>query len=292
MRTQYVGLGMLCLGLGLGALSILAAHPLFAAGMWPEAEPLGSLFFLSAGICFAGLGVLAALPGTLSATRHPFVLVSAGLGLWSLLTAPLAEFPALSIFGPPQTAQGALSYLAFAAFVAAALIVRAQDHLFGGRLYIGLLATSAAAAAAASLFNLRLAIGIGPAETLFAFNEHLAHYAIGLIVIGAVLLGQGQRRVALAILACGLLALLVSRNRTAMLAVALAAPLALAVRTLPPLRRIETWLEQRTHITSAAIVAIVVLLAVVPYLLVRLVPTPDFLVSLWSRQNLFKVLEP
>lgn len=288
MRAPNVGVALLCLGLGLGAVSIFATHPLFAAGIWSDAEPLGSLFFLAAGVCCAGLGILAATDaGTLNVVRHPFVVLSSALGLWSLLTSPLVEFPFLSILGPPQTAQGAIWYLAFAAFVAAALIVRTHDRLF-----IGLVATSAFAALVASLFNLRFAIGIGPATTMLAFNEHLAYSALGLIVVGAALLSRERRSFALAIVACGLVTLLVSRNRTAMAAVAIVGPLALAVRAIPQLRRLESWCEQRTHATHAAVLAGVGLLALVPYLLVRFVPTPDFLVTLWSRQNLFKVLEP
>lgn len=272
----------------MGAVSIFATHPLFAAGIWSDAEPLGSLFFLAAAVCCGGLGVLAAtVPATLHVVRHPFVLLSAALGAWSLLASPFIEFPFLSILGPPQTAQGALWYLAFAAFVASALIMRAHD-----RLLIGLVAITAVAALAASLINLRLAVGFGPTATLLGFNEHLAYYALGLIVMGAALLEQKRRGIAFALLACGILVLLVSRNRSAMAAIAIVGPLALALRAIPPMRRLETGLQHRNFAIHAAIVAGIGLLALVPYLLVRFVPTPDFLVTLWSRQNLFKVLEP
>ena len=289
MRMATAGLAMLWFGLFLGAVSIFATHPLFAAGVWSDAEPLGSLFFMAAGICCAGLGVLIlAVPDTIDVVRHPFVLVSAALGILGLLAAPFVEFPLLSILGPPQTAQGALWYLAFAAFVASALVVRSHDRLF-----MGLVATAAFTAVAASLFNLRPLLGVGPTATLLGFNEHLAYHALGLIAVGVILLEARERRAfAVTIIFCGLVALVASRNRTAMIAIAVVGLTALALRTISPLKRFETSLQHRTHATYAIILAIVTLLGLAPYFLVRFVPAPDFLASLWSRQVLFRILEP
>jgi len=54
---------------------------------------------------------------------HPFVLLPAALATWSAMTAPLADYPLLSLMGSPQLGEGALWYVNLAVLVACALLV-------------------------------------------------------------------------------------------------------------------------------------------------------------------------
>ena len=116
-------LALLWGGLCLGTLSVLAAHPAFAIGVWSDAEPVSVVFYVAGALCLAGLGLLCLeTPATIRCLLHPVVLMCLALGAWSCLVSLTAEFPLLSILGAPENSQGGLWYLMLATFTAAAVM--------------------------------------------------------------------------------------------------------------------------------------------------------------------------
>ncbi len=104
---------------------VFAAHSMFSFGVWRRAEPVIVAFHASSALCSIALLLVwwrdrSALNGVIT---HPFVLLPAALALWSAFTAPLADFPLLSLLGSPQTGEGALWYGNLALLIACALIV-------------------------------------------------------------------------------------------------------------------------------------------------------------------------
>lgn len=290
-ELRTLSAGLLWAGLCVGSISIFAAHPRFASGVWPDAEPMGLVFYAAAALCFAGLALLC-LQGeaVLRCLNHPAVLAPAALGLWSLAGAPFAAFPMLSVFGPAQNSLGALWYLAFAAFIAAAIVLRRDRELFGS-----LVAIAAAAALGAAGFNLwrvdwpdavRGWLGWLPRTTLFAFNEYQAYYALALIALALVMLRERRRVAARWLAAIGIVSLLVSRNRVAMAAIGMAfVPVAFPGRWL-------AWGARLRRLQDGVAVAAIVVIGAGSYLALRLLDLRDVAPTLWSRRLLFEAIEP
>jgi len=288
---RTVAVGLLWLGLCAGTLSVFAAHPLFALGVWPDAEPMGLVFYAAAACCFAGLALLcmdgaAALRGL----GHPAVLASAALGAWSLATAPLATFPMLSVFGPAQNSLGALWYFAFAAFIAAAIVVRRNRALFGS--LVAIAAGTALAAAGLNLWRVDWPDSVRdvllwlPRDTLLEFNEYQAYYALALLALALVLLRERQRVAARVMAAIGVISLVVSRNRAAMIAGALAfLPAAMPARRLSWLAPLRPWRE-------VLAVAAIPVIGAVSYLALRLIDFRELAPTLWSRRLIFEGIAP
>lgn len=282
---------LLWLGLCTGMLSVFASHPVFALGVWQDSEPMGLIFYAAAATCFAGLALLCLDGATVvRALCHPAVLAPAALGAWSLAVAPLVPFPMLSVFGPAQNSLGALWYLAFAAFVASAIVLRANRRLFAS-----LVAIAAATALVAAGFNLwrvdwpnsvRDLLLWLPRRTLLEFNEYQAYYALPLLALALVMMSDRKRLTGSLLAAAGVISLLVSRNRSAMVAGVLAflpmvAPAAWYARAarLRPLR-------------DGAAVAAVVVSGAGSYLAIRLLDLRQLAPTLWSRRLIFEGIEP
>jgi hypothetical protein len=287
-------IALLWSGLCLGTLSLLAAHPAFALGIWSDAEPVSVAFYAAGALCFAGLGLLSFdTPATIRFLLHPVVLVCLALGAWSCLISLAAEFPLLSILGAPENSQGGLWYLMLAAFTAAAMVLRRNMLLFGS-----LVAATAAVALVAVVLNLSriewlyewLADYVSfPSATLLRFNEYQAYYALALFAIAGVWLKRDRRALGWTLAAVALLVLLVSRNRAAMAAAAAVGIVAVLARALPALR---PWLQRPSRQANAIVGGVLLLAAIGPYLIIRLTSLQETARTLWSRQVMFKGIEP
>jgi hypothetical protein len=282
---------LLSVGLGLGSVSIFTAHPLFALGVWRDAEPMGLVFYAAAALCFAGLALLC-LQGdaVLRGLNHPAVLAPAALGLWSLAAAPFTSFPMLSVFGPAQSSLGALWYLAFAAFVAAAITLRRDRYLFAGLTVIA--ASTAVVAAGFNLWRIDWPEAVRDRlmwlwrTTLLEFNEYQAYYALALAPLAFVMLRRHRRLAAQCLLAVVAVSLLASRNRVAM--VAIAAPFALLM--LP-----EKWLSWTARLRprrDVLAIAAIASIAALSYAVLRLLDFRSIAPTLWSRRLLLEGVEP
>lgn len=135
------------LALASALLLPFSSLPTFRLGYWDKAEPMAVWFHASAAL--ATLAVLHALwrhpEATLARITHPFVLLPLGVGVWSVLAAPTAKLPLLSLFGAPQSGMGALWFLDLAAYTACALLVAERPDAWHkmGRLAIGVAAAVA-----------------------------------------------------------------------------------------------------------------------------------------------------
>ncbi|MFT6582909.1 MAG: hypothetical protein ACJAU6_003356 [Alphaproteobacteria bacterium] len=126
-RLQNVLTWALSIGLMLALCTPFSTYIPWRIGPWPEVElPIISLHFTAA-LCSAILMLLHFASTRRSAERPVIdavwsapVLICAAIGLWSAAVAPFATFPLLSIIGAPQTAEGAVSWMDMAVFVAAA----------------------------------------------------------------------------------------------------------------------------------------------------------------------------
>ena len=223
-RSRYRwGVGLLTVGLGMSAGLIVLAHPIFALGVWEDSQPMGIALFVAAGLCMFGLGILAPQSRlTRRAILHPLSLVSSALAVWSLLVAPLADHPIRSLLGAAENAQGALWYLALAAFTAAALVLGHTRWAWRS-----VLAITAVSTALATLLGLRgltwlysplVDWHLLPPASLLHFNEYLADAALSLLALTASMKQSGRYRSAWLLGIIAITALLVSRNRTAYLA--------------------------------------------------------------------------
>jgi hypothetical protein len=117
--------------LPIAALALAIPLPLASLvtlGYWERAEALQ--VGLHAAAALASLAVVAVLwaePARgLRCLRHPVVLTMAGVGLWSVLVAPLVRLPLLSLLGTVQSGLGALWFLDTAVLTACAVLV-AED---------------------------------------------------------------------------------------------------------------------------------------------------------------------
>jgi len=291
--VEAVALLLLWSGLAAGAVSVVATHPRFSIGVWGDAEGCDLLFHAAAGLCFAGMAMLVlARPAALRHCLHPAAWLSLCLGLWGLAGAGFADFPGSAVIGAPQNGEGALWFLAQGIFIAAAMALKERRFLFGSVVVL-----AAGAAVLAAFFDLSHIpflhdqSWLAPVlrrDTMLRFNEYLAYFALPLFALGAVRLrvGGGGRWQGVLLVLAALLVLVVSRNRTAMVAVAAAVPLAAAAwpaiaRRLPRCPR------------PALLLAVVSLLVpLLPWLVIRFGNLPAAAVSLFSRSVLFKVLEP
>lgn len=280
------------LGLAVGAASILAAHPWFAAGAWPQSEAVTATVFAAAALCLLGQA-LAVFPGGAGVPASPLVFLPAALAAWSALSAAFADFPGTALAGSPQQGLGVAWFLALAAFTAAALDIR------GRRAADMVTAVAVAAVAVAVVSNLRHLPWLQPvlarhgllvAVPLFGFNEYLAYPALALGAVGAVFVGDGRRRWGIALLVFAAMTLVASRNRTAMAVVTALLPL--AVLAWPREAAIEAWFTRRPRLGAAVVAAILVVVALVPLLVLGSADLSGLPFSLRSRQVLLAVLSP
>jgi hypothetical protein len=288
---RTIAMALLWLGLCIGTLSVFASHPVFALGVWQDSEPMGLTFYAAAAACFAGLALLC-LDGTavLRALGHPAVLAPAALGAWSLATAPFVPFPMLSVFGPAQNSLGALWCLAFAAFVASAIVLRANRRLFAS--LVAIAATTALVAAGFNLWRVDWPNSVRdmllwlPRETLLEFNEYQAYYPPALMALALVMARERRRTASRLLAVVGVVSLLVSRNRSGMVAGVVAfLPMVVPAAWSSRLARLQPWRDR------AAIAAIAVI-GLGSYLALRLLDLRALAPTLWSRRLIFEGIEP
>lgn len=283
-----IGLGAIWCGAALAELSVLAALPSFRFGAFVDAEPAAVVFFAAAALCLFGLTAM--LPRhrlARAALCHPLFLLPLAVGIWSMAVAPLAEFPLLSLLGPVQSSQGALWYVAAAAFFAAFLVLGRLPkarcfHLC--LLSVVVLAIGILHLPQAPLVSPLVSRWLDAGWAPFGFSKYLAYYAFPLLLVGGALVRRQRWPAALALVA-GALATVASSNLTAGLILAVLAPLTLVLQML--LRRLSVG----TKLWSGLAVACVVIGAA-SYPLIREVPPGGALKTIWSRAILGRAIEP
>lgn len=283
-----IGLAAIGCGVALAELSVIASLPLFQIGAFVDSEPAGVAFLFAGALCLFGLAAM--LPRyrlARAALCHPLFLLALALGLWSALVSPLSEFPLLSILGPPQSSQGALWFVAMAAFFAAFLVLGRLPR--ARRFHLILLSAAALLAAIlhlpqAALVAPYVAGGLNAGAAPFAFNKYLAYYSLPLLALAAALWRRDRWPSAVALLA-GAVTLLASSNLTAGLIVLVVVPLSAIVlaagRRSPERTRLWT-------ILAAACVSI----GAVSYPMIREAPPGGGLKTIWSRGILGRAIEP
>lgn len=286
--------GLWTLGLAVGCLAVLAARPALASGAWAQSEAVVCAVLAGAALCLAGHASAALRGCGGEAWRSPLVFLPLALAAWSAVTAPMALFPGTALLGAPQNGLGAVWFLAQASFTATALELRARGRLLDLAALAG-----AAATAIAALCNLRHLPWLQPLLArhdllvdvpVFGFNEHLAYPALGLAAFGAARWADGRRGLAGALLGVAAVALVVSRNRTAMAAAGAAAGVVALLPVLAPLAR--RWFSPGRRAVFLLAAASVAAAALSPLLVIRFADLSQAPFSLLSRQILVKVLEP
>ena len=117
---------------------LLATLPVFASflpidlGIDPRLEPIPMVLHLAAGICAIGLSVtfLKMRDLALTAVSHPMVLAALFVAIWSVLVAPLTDYPWLSLVGVPVFGEAAVRYASLSVFFASALVLAADRRTF------------------------------------------------------------------------------------------------------------------------------------------------------------------
>lgn len=128
------GHGVLLAGCLLATLPVFASFLPIDLGIDPRLEPIPMVLHLAAGICAIGLSItfLTTRDRTLWAVSHPIVLAALFVAAWSVLTAPFADYPWLSLIGVPVFGEAAVRYASLAAFFGAALVLAADRRTFVG----------------------------------------------------------------------------------------------------------------------------------------------------------------
>lgn len=236
LRAPVARLGLIALSLGLASalLSVVFALPPFRIGIWFQSEPVVAAYNGAAGVAAVGLLLLLCTrPRCVGPiVRHPFVLLPAVLGLWSLAVSPLATAPMLSVLGTPELGQGALWYLDLAVLVGSAMV------LFRYRLWRRVLPWLALAVGMTSAILSAIADGVDRAGgewqwAPYYFTDYTAFYGVFLVPVLFTWLRPEGRGPRFACVAAGAVILLLSRNWSAV--VLSAVVLAASVLVLPRL---------------------------------------------------------
>ncbi|WP_155976380.1 O-antigen ligase family protein [Novispirillum itersonii] len=223
-------LSLLVFGLFLASNLIWLAHPVFFLGAWGETQPMVIGLWCGAALCLAGLtGLSVKSRLARRSVGHPMVLAFCAIAAWSVVALPFSENPWRSVFGVAQTGQGVLWYVAFAACIAAAIVVQS----FPG-VWCRLIWASAVSSLVAAILALLKRIDLVPElndppfsllPRFLQFNEYLAYPALGLTIAACVLWLQKKPRSALLLAGCCVVIALAGRNRSQWLSL----PLLLAV---------------------------------------------------------------
>lgn len=190
---------------------------MFALGAWGDGQPMVIGLLAAAGLGCCGMAAMGRhqrlVQRALTSPLCLCALLLAGIGM---LTAVLAEHPMRSLLGASETGQGALWYLALAAFSAQAAILR-HSRRFWALVKI----IAAAGTVCAALFALQGIEWLYPylghwlQETgvrFLGFNEYLAYHALALLILAGT---ERDRRQSWILAGIALAALLISRSRTA-----------------------------------------------------------------------------
>ncbi|OIQ95383.1 hypothetical protein GALL_226510 [mine drainage metagenome] len=209
-------IALLTLSMACGAGLIFLAHPLFSLGAWGDGQPMAIGLMTSAGCGFLALAALPQRRLAARALQAPLCLAAYALAAVTLAAAPFTAHPWRSLFGPPETGQGLLWWLALAGFTAQALVLRqcrrpwrlAQSIAVAGALCAAMLGLQGID----WLYPLLAKARLIPDIRFLVFNEYLAYDALALLVLASL---EPRRAWALFLAGAGLAVLLVSRNRTA-----------------------------------------------------------------------------
>lgn len=284
-----IGLFLSAIGLGLGSGLVLLAHPVFALGVWKDTQPMTIGLLVAASLCF--LGVSARVGRSRLARRavlHPATLLSLALAGWTVVVSPWSEKPWRSLFGTAQIGQGALWYLALAAFIAAAMMVRPTRRPWAAVLTIAAGTSLVAAVLGIQgldwLYSWLVDHDLLPSVRLLHFNEYLAYPALMLVVGTLALWQEGRRRPALVLGLVAFVVLLLSRNRTVWLVLPVVFPLCFWLRG---------WLSAAQGRTRV-LVGAVALAAIVPTVAIFMAGSSPLssVHSLWSRFLIVQALMP
>lgn len=206
------GLIVAAVGVSVAAANFFASMIPIDLGIEPELEPM--IVAMHAGASLAALGLLCVCVSrprlAVPPLRHPLVLAAFAVAVWSALLAPVMEFPLNALLGGPLMGEGALMYAEIAVIMAVAMVLR--------RFRLGTLVAGGAAAVGA-LVPALVAGGWARPEL---FREYTAPFAL----VSAVLVIAACRRLpvwaAVVLgLATGLPALILSGNRSVLVASAL-----------------------------------------------------------------------
>ncbi|MBC7857454.1 MAG: hypothetical protein H7Z39_01505, partial [Burkholderiaceae bacterium] len=219
------------------ALCVGASLFLFGAGMrpfnlglWTQSEPVVLAWFVGGACSALALAALSIQGAPVArALRHPLIVCLGALAAWSVVAGAVAPFPMRSWFGAPETGQGTLSLLVLTVNSALVLLLwrrRAPRNI--------LVAAACLAAATLALLN-----GFFPEDSAWrpgAWGEYQAF--IGFFVMIALLClpprgpANRDRTRMIALMAIAALVIVFSKNRSAIILLALAPLLWALIRAL------------------------------------------------------------
>jgi hypothetical protein len=219
-RLAYVLTWALSVGIFLALCAPFSTYIPWRIGPWPEIElPIIFMHFAAAacGVILMLLYYTTSRPRpeipvtenlVIDAVWSAPVLICAAIGLWSAAVAPFAAFPLLSIIGAPQTAEGAVSWMDMAVFIAAARYCARVTH-----------ARTLVLAALTGLAFILPALSFFPETRPIWFNDYLAFLGLAAAVAIPLYATPSQSPLSIKYIALGVIAaipsILVSSNQAA-----------------------------------------------------------------------------
>ncbi|MBL28586.1 MAG: hypothetical protein CMM50_13655 [Rhodospirillaceae bacterium] len=225
-----IGLGLTTLGVAAGLLIVFLALPPFQIGWWFQSEPVTAGLHGVSALTALGLALMAwgGHRRTLRSLTHPFVLLPAALGLWSLAVSPFDAMPQLSLFGTPELGEGAIWFLDLATLIAGGLMVMRIRRL---RQAVGWFALASTLAVTGLTLHTQAHWAWAP----FWFYDYLAFFAVDLVVIVLTMIRPRRSSMRWLTVLLGLAIIVISGNRAA---------IALAVTAVPATWSV-LWLVRR-----------------------------------------------
>lgn len=271
----------------IGLLSVVLSNQHVSLGVWGQSEPVLVTVHVGAALGLAAFAGAVAQDGAIAAlARSPLTATAVLLAVWSLVTAPFAEFPWTSVLGAPQSGEGALWPIDLVGYLLAArLLLRRAPPLFDA-----LAGLSAVLTVGVGVWNLAIRFpDWGPLADLrafglfFGFAMFLGYSALALLPLAWSWRARGRRGWRLMALA-GIAGVVLSSNRSAM------AGLVVFGATLI----LQRWLPRTASLSRPAVVVVTALVAVAllaPYGLIRHVDWLHGVTSLSDRAILFAAVD-
>ncbi|MDM8551292.1 O-antigen ligase family protein [Desulfobacterales bacterium HSG2] len=246
LKFEKIGLVIVTISLFLSPFIVFLALPPFHIGVWFQSEPvIAGLHGVSA-LTTSGLLILllANARRYSQVVRHPLILVSAALGIWSILISWFADVPVLSWLGDPRHGEGAVWYLDMASLFAGGMILRGNQRLRRSLGWICL--TAALTVTALTVYGSR---NPGWPWSPYWFSDHLGFYGIftALILMTNIQPNSVFGRVACLMAGSGIV--LISSNRAAILLC-----LTLAPAVWGALHYLRRNMKKRVRVYAAAMV--------------------------------------
>jgi hypothetical protein len=276
-RLFKVGEILAAFALVFGICGALSSLPPFETGHWEKAEPIIITMMMVAALAFSTLTILAWTDRDLlnALLGHPVVVLPVVVALWSLVAIPLATHPLAVIFGPPQSGQGTIWFLALGALTACARLLRCNEGL-----WLAVSVATIAAALVTAILNLFPFLGLP--RLLLTVSGYYGYLALALPLLALPLQGARRRWIAVLSGVATLAVLAGARNASAASAVVLGGAVTVLLFLL---RRhgggpiLERWLGA----------GLAVLAAVIPYSIFRWTDWVSSFPSLFSRQLTMRV---